>query len=1044
MISAGPVELGRGVVVLPGDEPPVNWASAPRVVVDDASLAAPGAVLEELHGYWLNRQPVVIELGADPAALRAPEDCTRPVYELTPLFEFSRERLQFLVWANNYDARGGTPIWWHGRKAARRFAAEGVRESEGWEANGGEAVGGAVGDLVTGDGSPLFIDGGPPQPPALASGIPVVHRWNAEVGRLRAAGRAGAGRAGAGRAGAGSSGVAEAAGAGLAPDQLAAVSHRSGPARVIAPAGSGKTRVLTERLRYLVSECGVDPRTITALAYNTKAAGELRERCADVEGGQALNIRTLNSLGLWICNEFGRSGRLRVLEEPAVRDLVQRHVEIRRQANTDTVAPYLEALSAIRLGLTDPQVVEEEFPDAAGIAGAFAPYRAALREAGAVDFDEQIYWAIEILLANAEARTVAQAKCRFLLVDEFQDLNPAHLLLIRILAAPSYDCFGVGDDDQVIYGYSGASPEFLINYPRYFPGATAHALTVNYRCPPEVVGAARHLLSYNARRVQKEIHTPGRRPDLGGGLGDGEGGGGEGGDGGASGGSGRHAFDGPLAGSGPVAVLTGPADGLAGLAVDTIAAWRAGGVAAADIAVLARVNSALLPVQVACMEASVPCGTPLSASVLQRTGIRTAFAYIRIGCDPHHIAREDILETIRRPSRGIAPKVVDMLTSRPTTSIADIRRLAGRLSGRDVPKLGTYAADLDTVVRGCGRSSSAALKAIRLEVGLGETMDVLDSSRTEVDRSTHADDLAALEAVAGLHPDVATFESWLRDVLGRSSGGGPLVLLSTVHRIKGREWDHVIIFDASRGLFPHRLGNDEEGERRVFHVALTRARTQVVALADEDAPSIFLAELDGSRARPDASTAQGGRGDWDGRSERNERRASAKGASGSAAGKGAGSGRARRTAAKGNSVFAEVRLPTVEAVPGLVVDDRGSVGTVVEVSAEAAILSIGTVRMKVALGSDVRVDGKTVTLVAPGTVAPGAEAEKALRAWRTALASQEAVPAYVILKDAELAGIAVRDPCTLAELAACRGMGQIRLERWGDEILAVLDTARSA
>ena len=89
-------------------------------------------------------------------------------------------------------------------------------------------------------------------------------------------------------------------------------------------------------------------------------------------------------------------------------------------------------------------------------------------------------------------------------------------------------------------------------------------------------------------------------------------------------------------------------------------------------------------------------------------------------------------------------------------------------------------------------------------------------------------------------------------MLTRTAVEGPLVLLSTIHRIKGREWDHVLVFDVSRGLFPHRLANDEEGERRVFHVALTRARTQVVALTNTDAPSIFLAELDGSRgaARP--------------------------------------------------------------------------------------------------------------------------------------------------------------------------------------------------
>jgi DNA helicase-2/ATP-dependent DNA helicase PcrA len=978
MTSNGAAELGRGVVVLPGDAPPLSWASCPQVVIDDASLENPGPVAEELHGYWFDRRPVVVELAVDQAALRAPEVCRRPVYELTPHFEFSRERLQFLVWANNYDARGGVPIWWHGRKAVRRGAADGVREVEAG------ADGATPGDIVMADGTAVFIDGGPPQPPELESGMEVVHRWNAEAGRLRAGG-----------------GVH--APSHLAPDQLAAVHHRAGPARVIAPAGSGKTRVLTERLRHLVTDCGVHPATLTALAYNNKAAAEMRQRCADIEGSPALNIRTLNSLGLWICNEFGAGGHLRVLEEPAVRDLLQRLIEIRRQSNTDTVAPYIEALSAIRLGLTAPHLVEESIPDAAGIAEGFDRYRAALEEAGAVDFDEQIYRAIEILLTDPAAREVAQARCRFLLVDEFQDLNPAHLLLIRLLASPTYDCFGVGDDDQVIYGYSGATPEFLIDYPRYFPGAGAHALTVNYRCPTAVIDAARHLLSYNTRRLDKDIHPPEGQVDAPGG------------------------FGAPLTGRGPVAVLTAPADALAGLAVETIAAWRAGGVDPADIAVLARVNSALLPVQVACMESGVPCSTPLSAGVLQRTGIRTAFAYLRIGADPEHIAREDILETIRRPSRGIAPKVVDMLTSRPTTSITDIRRLAGRLSGRDVPKLGVYASDLDTVVRGCKRSSLAALKAIRVEVGLGETMDVLDSSRSEADRSTHTDDLAALESVAALHPDVATFEQWLREVLGRTAGEGPSVLLSTIHRIKGREWDHVIIFDASRGLFPHRLGNDEEGERRVFHVALTRARSQVVALADADAPSIFLSELDGSRVRPaPASVDTNGRGAPDPRAN--------------------GNSRARRAATKGKGsrVFAEVTLPKVEAIPGLVVDDRGTVGTVVEVTAEAAILSAGTVRIKVALGTDVRVEGRTVTLVAPGSAAAGAEAEKALRAWRSALASQEAVPAYVILKDAELAGIAERDPATLAELAACRGMGQIRLERYGDEILAILDTARAS
>ncbi len=987
MISEGSIELGRGVVVVPGQQPPEAWKACPRVVVGDAALRDLGQVVEDLHRHWIDRRPVVVELGVDPNDLRAPEHCHRPVYELTPNFEFGRERLHFLVWANNYDARSGDSTWWHGRKAARHFAGDGVREG-----------GGA--DIVLADGTPMFIDGGPPQPPILPSRIGVVHRWNAEGGRLQPAGH--------------SQPNSE-----LASDQLAAVCHRTGAARVIAPAGSGKTRVLTERLHHLVGDRGTHPDTVTALAYNTKAAAELKERCGDIEGSEKLNIRTLNSFGLWICNEFGSASRLVVLEEPAVRELLQRHIEIRRQANTDTVAPYLAALSSIRLGLHSPQMVEESDPDASGIAEGFEPYRAALAEAGAVDFDEQIYRAIEILLTNPDARTVAQSKCRHLLVDEFQDLNPAHLLLIRLLAAPTYDCFGVGDDDQVIYGYSGATPEFLINFAHYFPGAGVHDLKVNYRCPPAVIGAARHLLSYNARRIEKTIDAPDGRTDQ------------------------LAIFGGPLTGCGPVAVLRAPAEALAGLTVEAISAWLAAGVDPGDIAILARVNSALLPVQVACIEAGVPCTTPLSAGVLQRTGIRTAFAYLRIGTQPDSIRREDVQETIRRPSRGIAPNVVDMLTGRSTTSIADIRRLAGRLSGRDAPKLEAYATDLETVAKACGRSSTAALKAIRVDLGLGETMDVLDGSRKEADRSTHADDLTALESVAALHPGATTFETWLRQVLGRTPLNGPLVLLSTVHRIKGREWGHVVIFGASQGLLPHRLGNDEEDERRVFHVALTRARTQVVALADAEAPSMFLAELDGSRVRASSRRAT------DKGAANVDAKSSDRSSNGTAPARLTQGPRGeRRSGRRSADAPRQVGLPTVEATLGLVVEDRGSIGTIVEITAAVAVLSIGAVTIEVAFGSDVRVNGKSVTLVGPaggpiGGMAGTAKGEEALRTWRLAMARKEAVPAYVILKDTDLAAIAERDPRTLADLANCRGIGQIRLERWGDEILAVLDAVRT-
>ncbi len=115
-------------MVRPGGRPPTGWADAPRIVVDAGALEVPAPVVEALHAAWSARRPVVIELAVAPEDLRAPERYVGPVYALTPRFTFWRERLQFLVWANAYDARDGEPVWWHGRKLARRLADEGVDE----------------------------------------------------------------------------------------------------------------------------------------------------------------------------------------------------------------------------------------------------------------------------------------------------------------------------------------------------------------------------------------------------------------------------------------------------------------------------------------------------------------------------------------------------------------------------------------------------------------------------------------------------------------------------------------------------------------------------------------------------------------------------------------------------------------------------------------------------------------------------------------------------------------------------------------------------
>lgn len=870
-------------MLAPGVAAPVAAEGWPVITLDDASLARPATVVATLHDHWLSRQPVAVVLDIDPTELRRPEVETAEPWQLEPSFEFARERLQFLVWVNNWDARTGEPIWWWARKAARLGATE-----------GGPA------DVVLADGTPAYIDGGPRQPlaPEALGGHALVHRESVELGRLTVARHA--------------EPHSE-----LAPDQLAAVLHEVGPARIIAPAGSGKTRVLTERLRHLLVDRGWEAQSVAAVAYNRRAADEMAARTA----GLHADIRTLNSLGLAIVNGtagFARpagSNRRSVIEEPRVREILDGLVTVARAPNTDPYVVYLEGLRAIRLGLLDPADAEEEC-DAPGLAEVFPRFQARLDELDAIDFDGQLYEAVRVLLRDPAARATAQARSRRLLVDEFQDLTPVHVLLLRLLAAPAFDVFGVGDDDQVIYGFGGATPEFLIGFEELFPGATAHALEVNYRCPPAVVDAARSLLSYNTRRIDKQIRAAPGRATV----------------------------------PGELQVQRVAATDEAAVAADTLVAWHEAGRPYADMAALARVNAALLPLQITLTERNVPGTRPLDASILNRTGIRCALAYLRIGISPQQIAPADLSETIRRPSRRIARNVVDMLTRSRRASLADVRRVGARLTGGDADKVTAFAADLQAVVDAVVDGDTASvLRCIRDQVGLGSAMDTLDSSRREADRSTHADDLAALEQAAALHPDPVTFEAWLREVLGRRSDE-PGVELSTIHRVKGQEWPGVIVFGVSDGLIPHRLASEIDEERRLLHVAITRAREEVVLLADAADPSPMLDELDGSRPHKALRPARGT----------------------PAAPEPAG--RRRRAAAS----------PAVEDAPAEVVD--------------------------------------------------------ALKAWRLEVSRADKVPAYVVLSDADLAGIAARHPATLAELADCRGVGPTKLERYGDEILAVLDT----
>ena len=775
----------------------------------------------------------------------------RPWWELGPGLTLTDEVWHHLLTANSVDARDPDRL----RFAPRDLALEAGARS---------AAAGEPGDIVSPAGEPAWCDGGP------LDSFP--------AGRLQDAGLIPAPNLAAG--GLGLLRECEPV-ADLAPDQRRAVGHLGGGACIVAPAGSGKTRVLTERARWLVRDLGVAPSAVCLVAYNVRARAEMQERTADLEG---LEVRTLNSLALAVCNGTGpfarpaRHGRVEVMGERDVRDLLhglvgERAPRRRRRAMTDPLAPWVEALSASRLGLRDPADVERDYaPDVQGFTEVAPAYAEAIDQRGVVDFDHQIVRAIEVLLTDPAARATARRVCGVLLVDEFQDLTPAHLLMIRLLAGPRSDVFGVGDDDQTIYGYSGASPRWLIEYERFFPGAARHLLGVNYRCPPAVVEAASNLLSHNRHRIPKDISPrPARVPDaasLDAGRPD------EASTDVASPDAGKPEMaaldsaspdaawpddDGSGRGGAAGRSLAVEAAGDGGLAVvERVRSLLAGGVDARDIAVLTRVNSTLLAPQVLLSEAGIDCMAPVGPWFLERTGVAAVLAWLRLAtAGAARLPAGALATAARRPPRGISPRVVEWIAEQH--NVGALRRLAGRISDeRTAERVSDFADDVERL-GGMARDGAGTLRlleAIQHGTQLGASLDErLDASRRAVDRSAHGDDLRALMSVAPHCDDPAAFEDWLRGRLteGRADGDegnsrlgrpswGRGVRLATVHRVKGLEWPHVIVLSATEGLMPHRLAGDLEEERRVFHVAVTRGSQSVLVIADGP-KSPFLVEM---------------------------------------------------------------------------------------------------------------------------------------------------------------------------------------------------------
>jgi DNA helicase-2/ATP-dependent DNA helicase PcrA len=345
-VRRGPVVLGRNLVVGPAQSVPDDWSGIDRVVIDAGVLADPSQPVAALRTAANDAIGHVIELAVEFDA--APESIDdRHPHEVGADHAFLLDELHHLVWSNSIDARAPDACW----GAIDRAVAQGATA----------VAGDSSGDIICPDGAAVWIDAGPIRHLDQIDGIPVVHAVQIEHGSFR-------------------SPKPNRSDAALAPDQLAAVTHPGGPARIIAPAGSGKTRVLTERARHLLDVWRLPASAVSLVAFNKRAQEEMVGRTSDLPG---LQVRTLNAIALAIVNgraPFAPQQRSwRTIDEPDVRRILQRFVTVPRRRNTDPIAPWIDALSLVRLGLVDPTEVALRYGgDVDGLGEVYPQYVAAL------------------------------------------------------------------------------------------------------------------------------------------------------------------------------------------------------------------------------------------------------------------------------------------------------------------------------------------------------------------------------------------------------------------------------------------------------------------------------------------------------------------------------------------------------------------------------------------------------------------------------------------------------------------------------------------
>lgn len=613
---------------------------------------------------------------------------------------------------------------------------------------------------------------------------------------------------------------------GLNKEQEEAVRHFKGPLLILAGAGSGKTRVLTHRAAYLIREHGVNAWNIMALTFTNKAAGEMKERVERVVGSEVAKdiwVSTFHSACVRILRRYieaiGYERNFTIYDSDDQRALMR---DILKFLQLDPKKFKERAVLGEISSAKDELISPEEYDMRAQgdyfkeiCARCYREYEKRLKDSNALDFDDLIVKTITLFTENKEILEYYQNRCRYIMVDEYQDTNTAQFKLISLMANTKdedgkvlHNLCVVGDDDQSIYKFRGANIYNILNFENLYPEAKVIRLEENYRSTQNILDAANAVISHNSVRKEKSLWTEKEKGDV------------------------IH-----------FSQFQNEYEEAEHVAEDIAGAVENGEASYKDFAVLYRTNAQSRVFEEKLVMRNIPYRIVGAVNFYQRREIKDLLAYLRTvenGLDDISVKR-----IINVPKRGIGLTTIDRVTN---YAIVHETSFYGALKsyeyidgiGRSAGKLGSFVSLIESFKRYLEESSASLeglLREIIEETGYLKMLEEEDSEKSDA-RIENIEELISKIAAYEEAAEEPTLSGFLEEVslvadIDNVDESNDMVLLMTLHSAKGLEFPYVYMVGMEDGIFPGYMaayeGDEEEmeEERRLCYVGITRAKEKL-------------------------------------------------------------------------------------------------------------------------------------------------------------------------------------------------------------------------